>query len=390
MAKDVSKLNKKSLTVLFTVLFLVMTGFSILFPVLPLYAREIGASEAQWGFIVAAYSFMQFLFSPYWGGLSDRIGRKRVLLTGLAGYVATFLLLSFAHTLWQVFLIRAASGALTAATLPTAMAYVGDKTSKEDRAKGMGVLGAAMGLGVIFGPMIGAFLSKISLSTPFLASAASGFVTFLVALTLLPESKPQYTGPRPSRWAMIRGQMGVLNLVSFAVTFATSGFEATFALFILDRFAMGQMAQGYLFGLVGVAAALVQALFIHRLARRFGDDKVLVGGLATFGIGMLLFIVAWNPASLYVMIPVFGIGMGTVRPAVATLVSKRATQQGVAIGTMDASDSAGRVIGPIVAGMLYGHMGPSAPYWLGSLITLAAMMAFHWIGLRAPEPATAD
>jgi MFS family permease len=122
-------LNRRALSVLFVVLFLVMAGFSILFPVLPHFARQVGATETQWGWIVAAYSFMQFLFSPYWGALSDRTGRKRVLLAGLAGYVATFLALAFARTLLQVFVIRAVSGALTAATLPTAMAYVGDNTT---------------------------------------------------------------------------------------------------------------------------------------------------------------------------------------------------------------------------------------------------------------------
>ena len=361
-----------------------MAGFSILFPVLPHYARHIGATEAQWGWIVAAYSFMQFLFSPYWGALSDRTGRKRVLLAGLAGYVATFLALAFAQTLTQVFVIRALSGALTAATLPTAMAYVGDNTTKEERAKGMGVLGAAMGLGVIFGPMIGAFLSQISLATPFLASAASGLITFVLALMLLPESRPVYTGPRPSRWALLRGQMGALNLISFCVSFVIAGFEATFALFIFDRFAMGQMSQGYLFGLIGVAAAVMQGAFVHRLMKRIGDEPVVVGGMALLAFGLVLVVVAWNPASLYWFVLVYGLGYGMVRPAVATLVSKRATQQGVAIGAMDAMDSIGRVIGPILAGYAYSRFGAASPYWIGAVVALVAMVAF-WNIRPAPE-----
>jgi len=372
-------LNRKALAILFVILFLVMTGFSILFPVLPHYARQVGASETQWGWIVADYSFMQFLFSPYWGSLSDRAGRKWVLLTGLAGYAATFLALAYAQTLPQVFLIRAASGALTAATLPTAMAYVGDNTSREERAKGMGVLGAAMGLGVIFGPMIGAFLSEISLATPFLASAASGAVTFLLALLLLPESRPAYSGPRASRWEMLRGQMGVLNLVSFSVSFVIAGFEATFALFILDRFAMGQMAQGYLFGLIGVAAAVMQGALGHRLMKRYGDEAGVLGGMALVAAGLLLMVAAWSPAALFVMVPVYGLGFGLVRPAVATLVSKRATRQGAAIGAMDAMDSMGRVIGPIVAGFTYSQLGKTSPYWIGAAVILLSLAAFRYV-----------
>ncbi|HWI65798.1 MAG TPA: MFS transporter [Symbiobacteriaceae bacterium] len=370
-------INRRALAILFAVLFLVMTGFSVLFPVLPHYARQVGATEAQWGWIVAAYSFMQFLFSPFWGGLSDRVGRKGVLLIGLAGYTGTFLALAFASTLPAVFVIRTISGALTAATLPTAMAYVGDNTTKEERAKGMGVLGAAMGLGVIFGPMIGAFLSQISLSTPFLASAASGAVTFVLALLMLPESRPSYTGPRPSRWEAVRGQVGMLNVVSFVVSFAIAGFEATFALFILDRFAMGQLSQGMLFGLIGVAAAVMQGALGHRLMKRYGDESAMVGGMALIAGGLLLVIAAWSSSSLYWMVPVYGLGFGLARPAVATLVSKRATRQGAAIGAMDAMDSMGRVIGPVVAGTAYGHFGAASPYWIGAGVVLATALAFR-------------
>jgi MFS transporter, DHA1 family, multidrug resistance protein len=377
--------NRKALGILFTILFLVMTGFSILFPVLPHYARQVGATEAQWGWVVAAYSFMQFVFSPYWGSLSDRVGRKWVLLAGLAGYVATFLALAFAKTLLSVFIIRALSGALTAATLPTAMAYVGDNTTTADRAKGMGVLGAAMGLGVIFGPMIGAFLSQISMSTPFLASAASGAVTFVLALALLPESRPAYTGARASRWEMIRGQMGALNLVSFSVSAVIAGFEATFALFILDRFAMGQMAQGYLFGLIGVAAAVMQGGISHRFMKKHGDEQAVSGGMLLLAAGMLLVVVAWSSASLYWLVPVYGLGFGLVKPAVATLVSKRATRQGAAIGAMDAMDSMGRVVGPIVAGVAYGRFGATSPYWIGAVVVLLTLVAFRSVG-PAPKP----
>lgn len=380
-------MNRRSLSVLFAVLFLVMTGFSILFPVLPHFARRIGATETQWGWIVAAYSFMQFVFSPMWGGLSDRIGRKRVLLTGLAGYVATFVLLALSRTLLQVFLVRAASGALTSATLPTAMAYVGDNTSKEERSKGMGVLGAAMGLGVIFGPMIGAFLSEISLTAPFLASAAVGAVTFVLAVLLLKESKPEYTGPRPSRWEVVRGQMAILNLTSFTVSLVIAGFEATFALYIFDRFAMGEMHQGYLFGIVGVAAAMVQGMFVYKFMRRYGDERVLKAGLLIISLGLVAVVAAWREAALYTLVPLYGIGMGTVRPAVATLVSKRAAQQGIAIGAMDSMDSMGRVVGPVFAGALYHYFGPGAPYLTGALVTLLTLATFLWMGVPAAETA---
>jgi MFS family permease len=247
----------------------------------------------------------------------------------------------------------------------------------------MGILGAAMGLGVIFGPMIGAFLSAVSISTPFLASAFSGAVTFILATVLLPESRPQYTGPRPSRWDVMRGQMGVLNLVAFVTSFVIAGFESTFALFIADRFAMGEMAQGYLFALVGVAAAVVQGGIVHRLMKRVGDEPVMVAGMVTIAAGLLLVVAAWSPASLYWLIGVYGVGYGLVKPAVSTLVSKRAAQQGVAIGAMDAMDSLGRVVGPILAGTVYARFNPAAPYWVSVLILGLTLLIFWSMQRRA-------
>ena len=186
-----SRSEKSELIVLFVCIFLVGMGFSIIMPVLPYYAESLGANAFQLGLLITVYAVCQFIFAPIWGTYSDRVGRKPVLLAGIFGFALTFILFAFANQLWQLYLIRMAGGIMSCATMPTAMAYVGDTTSLENRGKSMGLIGAAMGIGMIIGPAIGGLLSEISLSFPFLFAGILALFNSLGVLLVLKESLPR-------------------------------------------------------------------------------------------------------------------------------------------------------------------------------------------------------
>ena len=185
--------TKRALPILFAVMFLVMVGFGIIIPVLPFYAEDIGANPTQLGFLMGVYSLMQLLFAPMWGRISDRVGRKPVIMIGILGLSLSFLLMGVSSSLWMLFVARIIGGILSSANMPTVMAYVADITSPEDRGKGMGVVGAATGLGFVFGPAIGGVFSKINLTMPFYIAGVTSLITFFLVWFLLKESLAKET-----------------------------------------------------------------------------------------------------------------------------------------------------------------------------------------------------
>ena len=258
--------------ILFMSLVIVMLGFGIVVPILPFYASHFGATGQALGFLMAIYSIMQFIFATIWGRLSDRIGRKPVLLIGLAGYALSFGFMGLARDFPQLLIFRALAGILSSATLPTALAFIADTTAAHNRSSGMGLMGAAMGLGMIFGPMIGGGLTHVlnvplanpmqfatdpetgellNLSLPFFAAAALAVITIPFVIIKLPESlhKDHRIDHRqiegPSRWQQItgalRGSLGFLFVMAFLLAFALANFEAVFGLYAKDQFSLGPL-----------------------------------------------------------------------------------------------------------------------------------------------------
>src|SRR5690625_3377179 len=210
MKVEITLKLSKVLPILFIIMFLVMVGFGIIIPVLPFYAEELGASPTELGLLMAVYSLMQFLFAPMWGRISDRIGRKPVILTGIFGLAISFFMMALATKLWMLFAARIIGGFLSSANMPTVTAYVADITSEEDRGKGMGIIGAAVGLGFILGPAIGGIFSKSSLSLPFFIAGISSFVTFLLVLFLLKESlQPNQLGQERQKNVSVYKQLKI-------------------------------------------------------------------------------------------------------------------------------------------------------------------------------------
>lgn len=374
-------MNKRVLGLLFITLFIVMLGFSILFPVEAFYIKKFGASATAMGVLMMLYSLGQFLFSPVWGRLSDRIGRKPVMMIGLAGYALAMLLFGLSTQLWHLFAARALAGILSSATLPTAMAVIADSTDEQSRARGMGFLGAAFGLGVIFGPAIGGILGKHYLSLPYFLTAALALVNLLWVAAALPETHPpERRGAKQqqpgSRWAAFDRAIGALYFLSFIVSFSLSGLETTFGFLAADRLGLSPDRVGYIFVAMGITGATVQGGLIGPLRRRFGEENLIQVGLLISAVGFAWTAVAATPVTAALAISVFAAGNGIVRPSNVSLITRRAkVGHGTAIGLLDSFDSMGRILGPLVGGVLY-HIRDYLPFGLGAGLTLAAAAIF--------------
>ncbi|WP_461202535.1 MFS transporter [Anoxybacillus sp. TBDG-1] len=374
--------DRRYLPLLFVVMFLVMMGFGIIIPVLPFYAENIGATPTQLGWLMAVYSFMQFLFAPMWGKLSDRYGRKPMLLIGIFGLALSFFLFALATKLWMLFAARIIGGFLSAATMPTAMAYVADVTTEENRGKGMGIIGAAVGLGFIFGPAIGGVFSKHSLTVPFwiagsLALITTVFVFFFLHESLPKEKRVNTQKTHPSLMSALQSPLARLYVLQLIVTFSLAGLEATFAYFAAKRAGLSSTELGYIFMIMGLAGAIVQGGMLGKLIQSFGEGTVIRAGLflSALGFSLILFIHNFWTAALYLTI--FGIGNGVIRPCVSALLTKHTTDgQGSATGILSSFDSLGRIGGPAIAGWLF-TVKPSLPYMTGIVLTFVSFALFQ-------------
>lgn len=379
-------LDKKVLGILFATLFLLMLGVGIIIPNIAYRAQELEASPLQISLLFSIYSLMQFLFAPLWGHLSDRIGRKPVLLMGLFGNGLGMIAFGLSSQLSYLYLARGFSGLLSSAALPTAMAYVADVTSEDQRGRAMGLMGAAMGLGFIFGPGLGGVLSRYGYGAPFLVAGMLNLVTCLLATVFLRESLARHAAPAPAvdRLAALRTtgrRLLPFYLVAFFVPFAMASLETTFPLLIQHRFGYGAGDMGVMFLFMGTAVFLVQGVLLGRWIQAVGEQSVLINGLVINAVGFLLVIAASGRVSLTLALVVAGVGNQVMRPTNATLITKRtAIGQGASIGIMDSFDSLGRILGPIVAGILY-RPDPRYPY-VASAALLATVSLALWWGLR--------
>ncbi len=384
--------------ILFASLFIVMLGFGIVIPILPFYVTSFGASGEALGIVMAIYSAMQFVFAPVWGRWSDRIGRKPVLLIGLVGFAISFVLMGLARGVVQLVLARAVAGLLSSATLPVTFAYIGDTTSEENRSRGMGMLGAAIGLGMIFGPLVGGPLGKIALPLPFFAAGGFAAAAALFAWRLLPESLApdkrlgrQIQGPARLRVLAdaLQGPMAFLFVTAFLLSFALSNFEAVLGLFALKRFEFGPDAVGYLLGGYGLLGAIQQGAVIGPLTRRIGEVRVLQAGLVASVVGFVGTALSGQVWVFVLFSALFTTGNALLRPSVASLISQGATSgQGTAMGLENSFMSLGRVIGPLWGGHSF-DMREEFPFLTGALLmTLAFLVSIFLIRgpSRVPQP----
>ena len=383
-------IERRALTILFVTLFLVMLSFGIIIPNLVYYAEDLHATKHQVGWLMAIYSLCQFVFSPLWGSFSDRYGRRPTILIGLAGNAVGLWLFGTADSLGMLFLARALSGTLSAAALPTCLAYVADITGPRERGKGMGLMGAAMGLGFVLGPPVGGVLGQFGHNTPFLLAAVVTGITLLFAVLFLRESlRPGNATPGwrlpVSPFRALRDPLGPFFALAFFVTLTMSGLETTFPFLVADHLGVGSTALGWMLGIMGLAVAIFQGAILGRLIHRYGEERILLAGVLVNAAGFLLIASAAQVGSMTVYLTVAGIGNQILRPTNASLISKRTTGgKGVAIGVMNSMDSLGRVVGPLLAGALY-EIRPPLPYYVGALALSLLFLALSI--LRRPAEA---
>lgn len=367
-----------------------MVGFGIIIPVLPFFAEKVGASPTELGFLMAVYSLMQLIFAPMWGRISDRIGRKPVIMIGIAGLALSFFMMAVSTKLWMLFAARIIGGFLSSANMPTTMAYVADITSPEDRGKGMGIIGAAVGLGFIFGPAIGGIFSKTSLNAPFYVAGISSIVTlflvfFLLKESLSPEHRHAASTEKKSMWKAFTGTISVLFILQLFISLSMSGLEATFAYFAAKKANMDTVQLGYIFMIMGLAGAIVQGGLVGRLTKKFGEGRVIQMGIiiSAVGFGLILLIDSFATAAIYLTI--FGIGNGVIRPSISSLLTKTSTAgYGSATGLLSSFDSLGRIVGPPLGGWLF-SIAIGLPYISGAIISILALILYQVYSAKAKK-----
>src|SRR5699024_3472332 len=374
------KLNK-ILPILFIIMFLVMVGFGIIIPVLPFYAEELGASATELGLLMAVYSLMQFIFAPMWGRISDRIGRKPVILIGIFGLSLSFFMMALSTQLWMLFVARIIGGILSAANMPTVMAYVADITTDEERGKGMGIIGAAPGLGFIFGPAIGVVFTNINLHTSFYISVIVLLLTMILVLIILKESihlsEQKPVVENKSSWLKVfRGPLSILYFLQFFISLSLAGLEATFAYFAAEKAGLDAVTLGYIFMIMGLASAAVQGS-MGKLTKKFGETVIIQMGIFVSAIGFGLILFTQNFSTAAIFLAIFGVGNGVIRPSVSSLLTKASKiGHGAATGYLSSFDSLGRINGPVLGGFLY-SISIGLPYISGIILSLLAYFLFR-------------
>jgi len=387
--------DRKNLWILFFTLVVMMLGFGIIIPIMPFYITSLGANGSTLGLLMATFSIMQFIFAPVWGSLSDRFGRKPIIVLGVLGNVLSQVMMGFATQLWMLFAARALSGILSSATMPTAMAYASDSTVAKDRPAAMGMLGAAMSMGMVLGPGIGGLLAGSSLATPFFVAAGLSSVALLLVLLILPESLPverrthasQVRGPQfGAMWHALRGPLGFLLFLAFLLSFGLANFEGVFGLYALRRFNYGPAQVGSVMMIIGIVSAITQGVLTGMTTRRWGELAVIRAALLCTGIGFIVMLTANSFATVLLTVAFFVLSNGMIGPSVASLISKQAASgQGMSMGLNNAFMSLGRIAGPILAGALL-DANLNLPYLSGG----GVFFICFWLAMTKLRPAPAD
>ena len=377
---------RSPLFLIWVTVFVDLVGFGMIIPILPLYAERQGASEIQVGLLLASYSLMQFIFAPILGAWSDRVGRKPVLAASLYGTAIASIAMGVASgipgALWLLFVARIVDG-ITGANIAAAQAYVADVTSPEKRARGLGLIGMAFGLGFVLGPAIGGLLATIDVSLPFYVVGAVAAANATAMLVRLPEPERRLAVAAEARSRIARLTLAfrdprtrLLLVVVLLATTAFAGMEATLALLLKDRFGFDESSAAYCFAFVGIVMAAVQGGLVGRLVERVGERPLIVfglllltGGLALLGVG------GWEAtAILLAALALLAVGTGIQTPAVTSLVSRLApaSAQGTTLGVTQSTSSIGRIVGPVAGTALYA-VDVGLPYLSGAAVMAAAL-----------------
>jgi MFS family permease len=385
-------MKKTSLAVLFLTVFIDLIGFGMVIPFLSFYAREYGANGTTVGMVVGIYSIMQFFFAPVWGRLSDRIGRRPVILISLTASCIGYFLFAFSRSLTLLFLSRIIAGA-GGANIGTAQAYIADKTTPENRAKGMGIIGAAFGMGFILGPPLSGVLSHVGTKHGMAGNLLPGFVAgalsliaLMIAFFVLGESKPPDLQPRsgiPPQfdkrvWSGLTTHGLLLAIIAtiFITLLAVAGMETSVTLHARDRFHFTQLDLAWFFLFMGVIVAGIQGGLIGKLAKRFGEKALIAAGAASFTIGLAFVPLVWRVPLLYVVAFFIAVGQGLTYPSLTSLLTKASpsSEHGTMLGLASGIGSLARFIGPIWCGFLYDLAQARGAFYGSAILTAIAFI----------------
>lgn len=379
----------RGLSVLFSVIVVDLIGFGIVVPILPFWAERYGASGAVLGVLLASHALMQFVFSPIWGRLSDRIGRRPVMLVTIAGTALSLGLLGFADSLLQIFLARLLAGVF-GANISVATAYLTDVTDEADRTRWMGMIGASFAVGFTLGPPLGGVLSRVSHEAPMLIAAGMAAANFLWAAARLREPERHAERAEPnltSRLQVLRAPtIGRICLVYFLFSLAVTQLETTFAYFMLHRFGYDELGVGLVMLAMAVVMGGIQGGGMKRLSARYAERRLALVGL---GLMSLAFFLVPLPSTVaFLMLPLFvaAVGRGISQPPMMSLVSLASDEgsRGLVLGVFQSTASAARIVGPVVAGALYDR-GDHLPYWAAGVLTLMAAVLATTFPARDPS-----
>jgi DHA1 family tetracycline resistance protein-like MFS transporter len=360
-----------------------MLGFALIVPLLTFYADSFGASEFQTGLLVSSYAAVQMVSAPFLGRISDRYGRRPVFLISILGTFVGFLVLGFASSLWMLFVSRILSG-LTAGNISVAQAYIADITDEKNRARGMGMFGAAFGIGFILGPALGGMLSQFGFAVPAFVAAGLAFINLLTVYFWLPESLTAERRAELStrkkadfsfnalRSALQRPRVGPLLWVRFGFAIAFNSFQTVFPLYVLKRFGLDAQQTGYILAYIGIVLVVMQGGLIGPLSQRFKESDLLVAFLIFSWVGLTGWAVAPNvPFLLAAMLPM-AIGAGSFNALINSAISKSVGREEVGgmLGFGSGLESLTRVVMPALASYLLGAYGTSVPGWMASLVML--------------------
>lgn len=371
----------KSMLMLFFSMVIIMLGFGVMIPLLPFIIERIVGKEQSgqmMGLLLAVYAIMQLIFSPMWGSVADKHGRKPLLIIATVGNSITLVAFALANNIWLLILIRGLAGFLTAAFFPAAMAYISDITTEKDRSRGMGLIGAAMGFGMILGPAIGGLFNSIQ--TPFFVVTGLSLLGAIGIFLILPES---LTDEKKTKEVSIdivsqfrnmvnalKSPIGFLLVFGTLVSLGLTNFEGIFSLYAAGKYGYDQRQIGLVLTMVGVISALSQGMLIGKITDLIGEVSIIKMSLFGNIIGFVLMAMAVlnNPITIYLSIAFFMISNSMMRPSLASLISKRAdVPQGIAQGLNNSFMSLGRILGPLIAGFLF-DINIEYPYISGTII----------------------
>ena len=378
--------NRSALVLIFLTVFIDLLGFGILIPILPSFSvKELHIDEAAIGIAIAIYSFVQFLFNPVLGKLSDKYGRKPVIVVCLFLNAMGYIVFSFTHS-YIILLISRVIAGIGGSSIGVAQAYIADITTRENRSKGMGLIGAAFGLGFVFGPLIGGLLSEFGYAVTGYVAAGFSLIAFTLTIFYLPESLKQKDGTevsstQPKRRKLFdfaamkkilqKPDLAILVLLFFILTFSFANIYGTFALLGLKVYGFTDLQNGYMFGIVGLSSAIVQGGLIGRINKMLSKKTLLMVGSFLIMVALAMIPYAGTFLGLAMVSIVLSCGTGTFQPTVLSLISEvtSETEQGITLGMNQSLSSFARVLGPLWGGFAFEYLGYPFPFITGAIFT---------------------